>query len=68
MQGKGRAGPDTTADHSQGMHTAITAVPPGYRRRLTVTVKQPRRVRRADRMVGSAAEAEIGMRLRVRPV
>jgi len=37
MQGKGRAGPDTTADHSQGMDTAITAVPPGYRRRLTVT-------------------------------
>jgi len=37
-------------------------------RRLAVTVKQPRWVRLADRMAGGAAKAEIGMRLRVRPV
>jgi len=37
-------------------------------RRLAVTVKQPRWVRLADRMTGGAAKAEIGMRLRVRPV
>jgi len=37
MPGKGSAGPGTTADHPQGMDAAITAVPPGHRRRLTVT-------------------------------
>jgi hypothetical protein len=31
-------------------------------------MQQPRWVRRADRMARSAAKAEIGIRLRIRPV
>jgi len=38
MMRRGSAGSNTTADHLQVLGDAITAVPPGHRRRLMVTV------------------------------